>query len=223
HPWFEEHRGSFACKTYVVEISRFKRLITYTNCLKLVGLLRALRPDIVHTFFPVGNIVGVLCARLARVPQIISSRRDYGEWMRGGYLLATRFANRFVSRVVANSRLVGELTQRAEKMDGQRIEVIYNGIEVAAFSGLRRDDALKRELGIPQSNKAGGLVANYRPMKRPPTLVHSAKIILERRADVDFLLIGIDVMAGGIRDRVKALVAELGIGSRFHFVDACQD
>lgn len=223
HPWFEKHRHTLACKTYVVEINRFKRPMAYTNCFKLVGLLRDLRPDIVHTFFPVGNIVGVLCARLARVPHIISSRRDYGEWMRTGYLLATRFANRYVSRVVVNSRLVGELTQRAEKMDGRRIDVIYNGIEVGTFSRIRRDEALKHQLGIASSNKVVGLVANYRPMKRHLTLVRAAKLILGQRNDVDFLLIGVDVMAGGIRDRVKDLITELGIQSRFHFVDTCLD
>ena len=223
HPWLEKHRHSLACKTYVFEINRFKRFNTYANCLKLANLLRALRPDIVHTFFPVGNIVGVLCARLAGVRHIVSSRRDYGEWMRTGYLLATRFANRFVSRVVANSRLVGELTQRAEKMDARRIDVIHNGIELGAFSGIRRSETLKQELGIPESNKVIGLVANYRPMKRHETLVRAAHSVLQRRTDVDFLLIGIDVMAGGIRDRVKALIRELGIDERFHFVDTCQD
>src|SRR5882762_2166519 len=223
HPWLEKHRASFKCQTHVVEINRFKRLATYINCLRLVKLLRGLRPDIVHTFFPVANIFGVLCARLAGVKQVVSSRRDYGEWMRMGYVLATRFANQYVSRIITNSRLVGELTQRVEKVDAGRIEVICNGIDLSAFSGLRRDEGLKKGLGIPRGNKIVGLVANFRPMKHHQTLVQAAPLILRERSDVDFLLIGTDVMAGGHRDRIKALAKDLGVRERLQFVDFCRD
>ena len=223
HPWLEKHRASFKCQTHVVEINRFKHLATYINCLRLVKLLRGLRPDIVHTFFPVANIFGVLCARLAGVKQVVSSRRDYGEWMRKGYLSATRFANRYVSCIITNSRLVGALTQRVEKVNAGRIEVICNGIDLSAFSGLRRDENLKQDLGIPRGNKIVGLVANFRPMKHHQTLVHAAPLILRQRSDVDFLLIGTDVMAGGHRDRVKGLAKDLGVRERLHFVDFCRD
>lgn len=223
HPWLEKHRSSLNCQTHVVEINRFKRLATYVNCLRLVSLLRALRPDIVHTFFPVGNIVGVLCARLAGIKHIVSSRRDYGEWMRKGYLLATRFANLYVSRVVSNSRLVGEMTRHVEKVDGRRIEVICNGIDLSAFAGLRRDENLKRELGIPQANRVVGLVANFRPMKHHQTLVQAVPLILRERNDVDFVLIGTDVMVGGLRERVKTLAQNLGVQGRLRFVDVCED
>ena len=223
HPWLDEHRSSLNCKTHVVEINRFKRPLTYINCIGLVKLLRGLRPDIVHTFFPVANIVGVLCARLAGIRHVVSSRRDYGEWMRTGYLMATRFANRYVSRITTNSRLVGELTQRVEKVDGARIEVIHNGIDLSAFAELRREENLKQKLGIPQANKLVGLVANFRPMKHHQTLLHAIPLILRQRTDVDFLLIGIDVMAGGHRDRIIALADSLGIRARVHFVDSCRD
>jgi len=223
HPWLEKNSGSLPCQTHVVEINRFRRLYTYANLIRLVRLVRSLRPDIVHTFFPVGNIVGVLCARLAGVKNVVSSRRDYGEWMRGNYLAATRFANRFVSHIVANSRLVGELTQRAEKVGRDFIEVIPNGIDVERFADVRRRDALKRELGIQDSSKVIGLVANFRPMKRHETLVRAAELILRQRDDVDFLLVGTDVMAGGLRDQVKALAKDLKVDGRIHFVNGCQD
>src|SRR5205823_325578 len=90
HPWFQENRSRLKCQTHLIRINRFKHPATYWHFFKLVRLLRSLRPDVVHTFFPVGNIVGVLGARLAGVKHIVSSRRDYGEWMRRDYLLMTR-------------------------------------------------------------------------------------------------------------------------------------
>lgn len=223
HPWLENNHASLNCRTHVVEINRFKRPATYFNCIRLVRLLRGLRPDIVQTFFPVANIIGVLCARLAGVGHVVSSRRDYGEWMRKSYLLATRVANHFVSRIATNSHLVGKLTQQVEKVDGARIAVIYNGIDLSAFADVKRDEALKRKLGIPRSHKVVGMVANFRPMKHHHTLLQAASAILRQRDDVHFLLIGIDVMAGGHRDRAIALAQELDISERVHFVDTCQN
>jgi polysaccharide deacetylase family protein (PEP-CTERM system associated) len=217
-PWIREHRSSLACQTHVLDINRVSKGYTYVNVLKMVKLLRAMRPDLVQTYFPVANIVGVIAARLAGVKQIVSSRRDLGVWVRRDYLWATRFANRFVSRFAVNSRSVSELTQRLEKVDGRRIEVIYNGIDLGAFSGLSRDEKFKQELGIPQVNKVVGLVANYRPVKRHDVLVRAAHLILQHRNDVDFLLIGQDEKLNPLQGQTEALARSLGISERLHFI-----
>jgi polysaccharide deacetylase family protein (PEP-CTERM system associated) len=216
-PWFQQHRSEFNCATYLIPINRFRQPGTYVNFLRLVGLLRRLAPDVVHTFFPVANIVGVLAARIARVHHIVSSRRDYGEWMLPRYLIATRFANRFVSRVVTNSPQVKALTQRMENVPANRIEVIYNGIDLAGSSGLRRDEALKQSLGIPAGNKVVGIVANFRPMKRHETFVRAAEEVLRQRSDVDFVLLG-EAFVQGRQDQLESLARSLGVRERLHFL-----
>jgi len=221
-PWFQEHRSEFNCATYLIPINRVKHPGTYLNFLRLVWLLRRLAPDIVHTFFPVANIVGVLAARAAGVRQIVSSRRDYGEWMLRHYLAATRFANRFVTRIVTNSPQVKALTQRVENVAEDRIEVIYNGIELASFSGLHRDEALKQSLGIPAGNKVVGIVGNFRAMKRHETFVRAAREILLQRGDVDFVLLG-EAFVEGRQEQLESLARSLGVRERLHFVGRCPD
>lgn len=216
-PWIEKNRASLAGETDVLVINRMGRLGTYANFLRLVSLLRNQRPDVVHTFFPVANILGVLAARLAGVRQIVSSRRDLGIWMRKDYLWATRFANRFASRVAVNSSSVAELTRRVERVDGSRIELIYNGLDLGLFSGLTRDERLKQELGIARENKVVGIVANYRPVKRHDIFVRAAHLVLRRRKDVEFLLIGQEEPANPIQSRTEALAQDLGIRERLHF------
>jgi glycosyltransferase involved in cell wall biosynthesis len=171
----------------------------------------------VHTFFPVANIIGVLAARLAGVRQIVSSRRDYGEWMVPRYLMATRFANRFVNRIVTNSPRVRKLTARVEKFGEDRIEVISNGIDLGAFSDLRRDDALKQSLGIPARSRVVGIVANFRPMKRHETFLRAARVVLQQREDVDFVLLG-EASLEGRQEQLEALAQSLGVRERLHFV-----
>jgi glycosyltransferase involved in cell wall biosynthesis len=218
--WLATEGHRLACPLSVHQVDRFKRAYSYRNIGRLIGQLRATRPDIVHTFFPVSNIIGVLAARAAKVPVVVASRRDYGEWMRWHYLLMTRVANRFVDRIVTNSNQVKQLTEQRERFPGARIAVIYNGIDVEAFRGLAPDVALKRALGIAQGKKLVGLIANYRPMKRHETFVQAAHEIVRCRDDVDFLLVGRNAVPGDPKGRIRQMVASLGMASRVHFAEA---
>jgi glycosyltransferase involved in cell wall biosynthesis len=214
HPWFNANASSLKCSSTVIEIRRFKKLHTYLNFLKLVRMLRRDRPDIVHTFFPVGNIVGVMAARLAGIKHILSSRRDYGEWMNGHYLTATKIANRFVGKIIANSTIVKDLTLRRENIKNGKVEVIYNGINAAAFENITRDALLKSKLDIPDNHQVVGIVANFRPMKHHYTFIKAAKEVVKHRDDVTFLLVG----SGPLKEEIERLAGSLNMLDRLRFV-----
>lgn len=226
HPWLERNAGVVRCPVTVFDIRGPRWPRTYVSFARLVGFLRRVRPQIVHTYFPVANILGVLAAHLARVPAIVSSRRDYGEWMTGPYLTATRLADRLVTRILANGMQVKDLVVRAERMPPEKIDVIYNGIDLAGYRELSADMTLKARIGIPAAHKVVGIVANFRPMKRHLTLVRAAGVILRARTDVDFVLIGTTATDGaGARLRTEAedLTRALGIEPRVHFVGEQSD
>lgn len=217
HPWLTANARSLHCRVSVFEIHRFKSPATYLNILKLAGFLRAQKPDVVHTFFPVANVVGVAAAWMAGIRNIVSSRRDYGEWMVGRYLPATRFANRFATKIVANSHPVKNLTVSAEKVAEDKVEVIFNGIDLSAFAGLVPDQGLRRRLGIPDGNKVVTKVANFRPMKHQHAFIEAAGVILKARQDVDFLLVGADAGGCHLQAELEGLTRALGIADRVHF------
>lgn len=217
HPWLEKNATSLQCDVSVFDIHRFKSLKTYFNILKLILFLRARRPDIVHTFFPVANVIGVITAWMAGVRSIVSSRRDYGEWMTGRYLLATRIANRFATNIVANSHPVRDLTISAEKVDDRKVTVIFNGIDLTAFSNITPDRDLKQRLGIPVQNKVVGKVANFRPMKHHHAFIRAASAVLQIRNDVDFLLVGADAGGSHLQSELEELARSLKIADRVHF------
>jgi len=216
HPWFEANSASIECASIIFEIRQFKKLRAYFNFLKLVGFLRRDRPDIVHTFFPVSNIVGVLAARLAGVKNIISSRRDYGEWMTGYYLFATRIADKFARMITVNSTMVKELTLQKENVGNKKVEVIYNGIDADLFKDIGKNHALKKQLNIPSTHKVIGIVANFRPMKHHDTFIKAAREILTHRSDVTFLLIG----AGPLKEDIQKLGGTLNILPHLCFAGA---
>lgn len=213
HPWFEANAKTLDCSSRVIAINRLKKTYSYINFLKLVSHLRSEKPDVVHTFFPAGNTLGVFAARLAGVKNVISSRRDYGEWMQGPYLFTTKVANRFVARIIANSYMVKELTERKELVSGGKVDVIYNGIDTGLFRDILPDLGLKKKLGIPLENRVVGIVANFRPMKHHYTFVKAANEILKTRKDVDFVLVG----TGQLKEETERLAAGLKISERMHF------
>lgn len=214
HPWFKANGSSLDCSSRIFEIRQFKKPHSYINFLRLVSFFRDDRPDILHTFFPVSNIVGVLAARLAGVKNIISSRRDYGEWMNGSYLFSTKVANRYAKRVIANSNMVKRLTLEREGIPDERVEVIYNGIDADLFKGIKRDFHLKSQLNIPENHKVIGIIANFRPMKHHATFIKAASEVLKYRNDVIFILVG----SGPSQENTRNLAVSLQILPYLRFV-----
>jgi len=219
HPWFEQHGATLGCPAVAFQIRDFKKPRTYWHLVKLIGHLRRLKPDVVQTFFPISNIVGVLAATLAGVPSILSSRRDYGEWMTARYLAATKLANRFADKIVANSAAVRALTEQKEHLRNGKLQVIYNGMEVEHFAGLTPDPTLRRRLAIPEGDKVIGLVANFRPMKRHDTCVRALAEIARRRRDVTALFLGY----GPMRPALEQLARDLGIADKICFAGSQPD
>lgn len=214
--WFQANASVFKCNSIVIKINKFKNLSTYLNFLKLIRFLQDYKPDVVHTFFPVGNIVGVLAARLAGINNIISSRRDYGEWMNRHYLFATRFANKFAKNIIANSNQVKELTERKEKINNGKVKVILNGIDTGIFNDINHDNALKKRLNISENTKVVGIVANIKPVKNYNIFLKAAKEVLRIRDDVSFLIVG----DGPMREEIEKFGHTLHISEKLHFAGA---
>ena len=219
--WLSANRASLPCKVHAYALRGRIGWQVLREIVRLVRTMRSRQHDVVHTFFPVGNIIGVFAARLAGVRHIVSSRRDLGIWMNWRYLVATRIANRLVSRIIANSKEVKRYTERVERFAGRRIEVVYNGVDVDAFRRAQPDSALRCSLGLREKSKVVGLIANFRPVKGQHTLVQAAWETLQIRDDVEFLLVGGSVADDGARyrEQTQELAGRLGVSDRVHFVD----
>lgn len=165
------------------------------------------KPHILHTFFPAGNSFGVLIGRLAGVPIIISSRRDMGYWYTTKDLMLTRFANLFVSRIVANSYAVRNQTVKLEKCSQKKIQVIYNGIDLKQYRQfLKSLDKPKKPIVA--------MVANLnRTVKRVDLFIKAAKEIVKRYPDTQFWIFG----DGHLRSELEDFVQKLKLSSHVKF------
>ena len=218
--WVRDNMRNLNCSIMVYNIEKLKNPINILVFIRLVKYIRKVKPDIVVTFFPLSNILGVIAAKFAKVDTIISTRRDYGLWLDKKSVYFLRFANIFVKGIVANSRKVKELTSEEEKFDSSKIHVIYNGVEANNFNPYAaKGYLLKKELGISPHSKVVGIVGNLRPMKRHRTFIKAAKQVSRVRNDVDFIIVG----DGPLRKDIEALTAKLGIEKQIHFVGRQED
>ncbi|HEX5311187.1 glycosyltransferase [Aquabacterium sp.] len=214
--WLVQATAWLPCRVHIIELGGVTKPAFYRGLWKLWRLLKQRQPDVVHTFFPIANVVGVLMARLAGVKGVLASRRDYGYWITPGYLKATRFANRFVDSIVANSPQVRAFTERIEGVPADRLEVIYNGVDLEALHRDGPNLALKDKLGIPRHHRVIALVANYRPIKRHDTLLHATRALIDKHPDISLLFVGANNAADPCMDEVLALAQSLGLQDRVH-------
>ena len=215
--WLVRMAPTLPCSVTIFDLNNPMRAGYWIALFRVMRFLRSRQPDVVHTFFPVANIFGVLCARLAGVNAIVSSRRDYGHWMNRRYVAATCFANRFVNRIVSNSDQVKQLTVDVEGFPAANIAVIYNGVEIEQFVSAQRHEKLKAELGIPAHHKVFTMVGNFRPIKSHSTLLEATHELLRSRSDISVLFVGKD---NGNLPEVMSRVAKLGMGERVFVASA---
>lgn len=215
-PWLSQNIQNIKCnvKSFSYNPANHKDLRNLPVALNLWRYIRSIKPDIAICFFKVSYMLGVLAARIAGVPKIVSTRRDYGLWLDNRSIYLLRFANRYVDEIVTNSYLVKQLVSDRERFDPSKIRVIYNGLALNNFSKLKLDRRrFKVTLGIPDENMVVGIIAGLRVMKHHKTFLKAAKRVLSFRSDVDFVLVG----DGMLRDDLEDLSVRLGIENRVHF------
>jgi starch synthase (maltosyl-transferring) len=116
---------------------------------RLVDILRAERPDIVHCFLNEANFWGRLAARKAKVPVILSSCRARMIELR--YLIFERWLSERSQLVLVNSLGIRDELVKLGRVRPERIRVIHNFIDFDRFRPPTDDErrAARARLGIP--------------------------------------------------------------------------
>ena len=167
---------------------------------------------VVHAHDPYANTLAAPFVRLAGRGAVIASQR----WLRDVHNARVRFANRmayrFAHRVLANSPSVGETVVRDEGVNRERVVVIPNFVEEAAFTPLstERRTVLRREVGLAPDDVAVGVIANLYPVKNHAMLLRAAGRLAATWPEVRFVLIG----EGEEREALTRLRHELRLDDR---------
>lgn len=196
--------------------------------IRLVGWLRDLSPDIVHTWLYHADLVGGLAAFAAgRIPTIwaIRNGRITRERMKRRTWWTARacaaLSDRLPTCIVANSESARAWHQRFGYARA-RFAVIPNGFDVDRFRpdpAARHD--VRRELGLDDATFVIGLIANDRPEKDHATFARAAGAFAAARPTPRFVLCGKGVDPGNAA--LARLLADAGVSERCHLLGVRRD
>lgn len=172
-----------------------KRIYGWSGIVGLAKLIRFIRKekfDIVQTYLFSENILGVIAAKLAGVKIVITGRRDTGMLCQGGFqhILAYRITNLFVAKIICVSEAVKRVVLEKERVDQDKVEVIYNGVDVSKFVHRPLSIVHRRSLGIEDNDLVVGMIANFSWIKGHEVLLKAAPDIIKAFPNVKFILIG---------------------------------
>ena len=124
-----EIRQSISVPVYVFPWKRFFHLDAWRAAVALRRLIRTEKVDIVQTYFETSNLWGGLVAKLSGA-LLLSSRRDMGILRKTKHALVYRLVNRFSDRVLAVSEEVKRFCVDADRIDPNKVSVVYNGVDL---------------------------------------------------------------------------------------------
>lgn len=188
--------------------------------LRLARFLRRNRFDVAHMHDLWSNLMGIPAAWLARVPVVISSRRDLAHlaWYTPRKRKFLRHLQSLSSAVLVNSGQIRDQLVREDGFRPESIRVIHNGIDVDRFSCLVRD---RRQMfpGFENCTLIACTGNMHSDVKGHPTLIEAAQNICPKFPQVKFVLIG----DGAKRAEFESKVSKSGLQPNFLFLGSRQN
>ena len=189
----------------------------------LVWRILRFRPEVVHGFLPLTNLMSAIAGRMARVSLIITSKRALSRhqdrhpssrWL-------DRAANALSDVITANSQAVASDTQARDGYNASRIVVIPNGLDFVRFDEARghRHEA-RSELGLSKSDIAIAMVANLIPYKGHIELIEAFARIAADDPRLKLFLIGQD---RGVAEALMSNARRLGAADRIDLMGQRSD
>jgi glycosyltransferase involved in cell wall biosynthesis len=155
---------------------------------RLLRHIRALQPDIVHTWIFAAGSYGRVASRAAGVPCIVAGEYCLDRWKSNWQWLVDRKLSAGTDRFVTNSVAVRDFCAE-HGLDGDKFIVIHNGVEPAPPSDLTRP-ALLAELNCPPDAKLIGVVSRLWVQKRVKDLIWAADLLRVLHNNLRLLIIG---------------------------------
>lgn len=186
---------------------------------RILDWIRANPMDILHTYLFGFHFFAGFPARWAKVPVILSSRREIANWQKRRHAWLENLGNLFVDRVVSCSKAVETRVLTKEKISPQKVTTIYNGIDLGKFHSLGQSVRIRESFQIPRDAPLVGTVANMAIEKGYPYLLEASERVLRANPRVWFLFVGF----GPLEKEMKEKARKIPKGGQIVFAGARRD
>jgi glycosyltransferase involved in cell wall biosynthesis len=231
-PQLDRYRA-LGAEVHILPLTVLRRRASPEELLRLTGsvaisipsmirLCRQIRPDIVHTNMEVA-IDGMMAARWLAIPHVLHYRGNTLDEPRLVFDVLVRLWTGLSRRVFCISEATAALFRSRHR--GDRTQVLYNPVDLAAFQGAERDQILRLEWGVGPESLLVGTVGRLHPRKDLGTFIRAAALLCRGNPGLRFVVIG--AAAGeeerAYADQLRALALSLEVADRIHWAGARRD
>jgi len=187
--------------------------------LRLARLVRAWRPDVLHSHMVHANLMARVLRLVVPVPVLVSTIHNISE---GGALLMAgyRATNGLVDHMTIISEAAADRFVRDRIIPRQLLSVIPNGVNADEFrnvpTGAR--ESVRRSLGLA-GEFAWLAVGRFEIAKDYPNMLHAFAKVRERQPRAVLLLVG----RGSLQGETESLATALGLEGAVRFLGVRRD
>jgi glycosyltransferase involved in cell wall biosynthesis len=210
----------------VISLEKSGRWDLFPFLLRLLQHTKRLRPDIIHGYLDIPNLLALLLKPFVRARVVWGVRasrmelRDYNWLLRLAARLERSLA-RFPDLIIVNSVAARE-HHIAQGFPEHRLVMIPNGVDTEVFKpNMEARAKLRGEWGVAENTCLIGTVGRIDPVKDLPSLLRAAAIVSPQRPDARFICVGTG--AAGYAQQLRTLTADLGLTDRVIWVEARSD
>jgi glycosyltransferase involved in cell wall biosynthesis len=187
----------------------------------LLKIIDRKKIDVLHLHGYGATTFGRMAAALRGIPAILHEHANLTDtpWFQK---VADRLLERYTDIAIAVSKSTAGFVINARLVQPEKVNVVYLGAPHDEFNRTRSAEeivAARRYLGIDAGDFAIGTVTRLHDSKGNSFLVDAARLVLDRRPDARFFLVG----EGPLRETLEAQANQLGLGDRFVFVGFAKD
>ncbi len=159
-----------------------------TALVRLIGLLKKIRPDVVHTWLFAGNSYGRVAARRAGVPVVVAGERCVDPWKTWWHHTIDRRLLRWTSTIVTNTSAIVEFYGQ-HGIGSQHFSVIPNAVMPHKDPALSREEFFQR-LKLKPRRFVVGAVGRLWAQKGYRDLIWAGELLRVALQDVWFVVVG---------------------------------
>lgn len=214
--WLEDQVKGRGLPYVLIKGGRWKE---FGRIRHLVRVVRESAITVIHTHEFYMNVLGAAVSRLTGVPLVatVHGRNYYPDQGRRRALY--RFVASTATALVAVSEDLKAFFCQATGVPGEKVTVVYNGIDTSYWTPAVPDLARRQQIGIPSEAVVLGAIGNLYPVKRHIDLVRALPRIKAECPGVHAIILG----RGDQKEILLREAALLGVSDRLHLLGFQED
>ena len=184
--------------------SRMRNAVDFFSAFELANFVRETKPEIIHAHIARDYPLAAMAAQLTKTPFVLTRH----------VLFPLKKIHKIILKnaggIIAPSNAVADALKKQNLFPAEKIEVIYNGIEIDYYSTVKKE---------PHENFTVGTIGHLAPIKGHDIFIRAAEIVLKTRPEIKFVIVGEDKSSDGKNRReIENLIAELNLQKNIELV-----